>query len=186
MDTRTALRALAFLRMGVGLWLIWSVLPNLDHSFIEGLPPVIEHFSQTNPNGAYRWLLNNIAAPNIEQLGTVLTVGQLLVGSALFIGFLTRIAAFIGALYALNLLLATAQLSAFHQSLGIILLITFVAMMIGDVGGAYGIDGFLFKKKPDSKESSSKFKSKKQKQAVEALNKQLKKSSGKKPKVKSH
>lgn len=186
MDERQAFRALAFLRIILGGLLVWQVLPNLDQSFIERLPEQLALFAQANPFSLYRWGLHHIAAPNVEQLGIILSVGQFLAGTALFIGFLTRLAAGLGIVYAINLFLALGHLSLFHQSFSILLGLAFITLLIGDAGRYYGLDRFLFKKCPDeNRPKKPKFKNKKQQQVVEGLNRQLKKQAGKKGKSKT-
>lgn len=185
MNEKTGIKALALLRLMVGLWLVWLVLPNLDRSFIEGLPSILENFAFANPNPFYRTLLHRIAIPNAEQLGSILCVGQLLAGVALTIGFLGRMAAVAGVVYAINFLFVAGHQSVYHQGFGTLLLITFIALFIGDAGRYYGLDGFLFRRSEGSASKTLKIKDKKQREAVDKLTKQLKQSSAKKGKAKS-
>jgi uncharacterized membrane protein YphA (DoxX/SURF4 family) len=189
MDDRMGLRALASLRIMVGLWLVWQVLPNLDHSFIERLPLTLDTMASANPWGFYRWGLHNVAAPHAEQLGLALSVGQFLVGSALVIGFFSRALSCVGVFYGLNLFFAAGHLSVFHQGFSLVLLMVFAALAVGDAGRFYGLDGWLFKQagseKSKDKPKKIKFKNKKQKAVVENLTRELKgKSAGGKQKDK--
>ncbi len=184
MEERVAGRSFAFLRVMMGLWLVWLGLPNLDHSFVERLSGTLDYYAQSNPFPIYRWCLHNIAAPHVEQLGIILSIGTVLVGAALIIGFLGRLSSLLGAIYALNLFLASGHLDVFHQSLSIILLVIFATFMIGDVGQFYGADGFLFKKDNGSKPFKPKFKDKKQKELVKTLAKEIQNQSAKKDKKK--
>lgn len=185
MTERMGISGLAFLRFVVGAWLVWLVLPNLDASFIEGLPVMLDDFARANPYPWYRWVLHHGAAPHVETLGSILSVGQLLVGAALIIGFFTRLAAGIGVFYALNMLLAAGHLSPVHQALGVVLLFVFVTFMVGDAGRYFGVDGFLFKSQPAEAPKKIKIKDKKQRQAVENLSRELKKHSKSKKRDKS-
>lgn len=181
------LKALAFLRVMMGAFLIWQILPNLDHSFIERLPERFYQFAQANPWSQYRWILHHVAIPYVETIGTVISVGQFLTGIALVLGFLTRPVLVLSLIYVLNLYLATAHFSGFHQSFSLLLGIVFLGLFIADAGRFYGADGFIFKGTSGEALSKpkNKFKNKKQKELVEQLAKQLKTSSSSKKKIKS-
>jgi uncharacterized membrane protein YphA (DoxX/SURF4 family) len=177
-------RAVAFLRAMFGLLLVLQVLPNLDYSFIERLPEQLDTYALDNPYPQYRWLLHYVAAPNVEQLGTILSVGQFLVGMALIIGFLIRFTACLGMVYAVNLLIAAGHTGFFPQAFGVLLLLVFVTLVVADAGMYYGADGFIFKpRKKESKSQKMKFRDKKQKAVIESLNKQIKGSKKRKSKA---
>lgn len=177
-------QALAFLRVIVGVWLVWLVLPYLDRSFIERLPFFLEDMARTNPWDAYRWLIHQLAMPHVDKVGIAVLVGPLMMGIALIIGFLTRFTASVGLFYVLNLYLAAGHLSMFHQGLAMILGMVCLTLILSDAGRFYGVDGFLFKQpSSDSPAKSQKYKNKKQKAVVDQLNRQVKqKSAGKKQK----
>jgi uncharacterized membrane protein YphA (DoxX/SURF4 family) len=178
-------KAVMWLRILLGVGLVWQVLPNLDRSFVEGLPDTLDRFAEANPFPMIRWGLHHIVAPNIETLGTALSVGQLLVGSALCIGFFTRFSAFLGFVYAASLFFMGAHLGFYHQSYSILLAAVFATVFIGDAGCNWGVDGFLFKHKTDKPEKAVKklkIKDKKQKEVIDSLSKQIKKNASKKKK----
>lgn len=183
-------RAIALFRLGLGAWLVWLALPNLDRSFIDHMPGLVETFSAGNPYGVAQWLLNQIILPNAESVGALFPVAQLLVGAALILGVVTQFTALLGLAYAASLLLMSGHLGVTYQGFAIVLGLGFATLALADAGRFYGLDGFLFKppslkdqaKSAKKKEKSTKYKNKKQKEVVEALNKKLKTKS--KPKKK--
>ncbi len=190
MTDATARRALAFLRVTMGALLVWQVLPRLDRMTIEQLPAQLDLFAQANPVEPYRWVLHNIAIPHAEQLAPVLCVGQLLVGIALVMGFLTRLTTVVALLYTVNLALAMGHLGFYNAAFGVSLAVMFLTLWVGDAGRCYGVDQFIFREEPPAKQvkkvQKMKFKDKKQKAVVEKLAKEVKKSSaGKKKRAKS-
>ncbi len=179
-------KALALLRVSIGVWLLWIILPNLDRAFIEKIAGILDNFAQTNPYPFYRWMLHYLAWNNAEQLGTFISVGQFLVASALIIGFLCRFCAVIALLYTINLYFIAGHQGFFYSGFCILLGILFTVFFIGDIGRYYGLDGLLFKEKsPDEKIKRLPVKNKKQKDAIETLSKALKKDARKLKKVKS-
>ncbi len=192
MDERAAKRGLAFLRIAFGVWLVWTALPNLDHSFIERMPFTLESFSAGNPYPLVRWLIQQVAYPNVEHVGLAVSVGQALVGTAVALGFLTRIVALAGAVFAAMMVLAAGHLTPYHMGFSMLMLLLFSGLWVADAGRCYGFDGFLFrtadaggkKDKGGKAATKPKFKNKQQKEAVEALSKKLKAKSGGKKKDK--
>jgi len=183
-------RALALMRLGLGAWLVWLALPNLDRSFIDHMPGLVETFSAGNPYGVAQWLLNQVILPNAENVGALFPVAQLLVGAALILGVVTRFTCILGLVYAASLLLMSGHLGVTYQGFAILLGLGFATLALADAGRFYGLDGFLFKppslkaqaKSAKKKAKSTQYKSKKQKEVVEALNKKLKSKPKKKPK----
>lgn len=173
-------KGFALLRAVVGVWLVWMALPNLEQSFIDRLPGMFEQFAITNPFGFYRWFLLQVAIPYFQNIGTILAVGQLLLGSALIIGFLTRFTAAVCLFYTLNMFLATSHMDATHFQFAVLLGTVFLCMSLGDAGQVYGIDGILFKEASESDGTKFKFKDKKQRDVIERLSKQLNSKSTKK------
>jgi uncharacterized membrane protein YphA (DoxX/SURF4 family) len=179
METTRGIRAFGLFRALFGAWLLWTALPNLDHSFIENLPTQLEHFAETNPYPFYKWFLEDIALTNVSTLAIILSVGQFLVGCALLIGFMTQWVAFLGAIFAFSLFLSVGHLDVYHQGFCIVLLMVFATFVVGDAGQYYGLDRVLFRKTDSHKGGEIKFKNKKQKQAIEKLSKQVKHGSSK-------
>lgn len=86
----------------------------------------------------YAQFLENIVIPNSSFFSYLIAYGQLIIGMALIIGFLTRIMALFGVLMNMSFLLAgTVSLNPFLIFLAILLL------MAWKVAGWYGIDRFV-------------------------------------------
>ena len=81
---------------GVKGFLTYAVSPQMTHS---AYPSVL---------APYEWLARNILIPNAVPLGYVVAVGETVIGIALIVGLLTRVAAFGGAFLNLMFLLAGA------------------------------------------------------------------------------
>jgi uncharacterized membrane protein YphA (DoxX/SURF4 family) len=188
MSEPTVTKSVALLRVVVGGWLLWSALPNLDRSFIEQLPATLDVFAQANPYGPVRWVLHQVVYPYAEQIGTIFSVGQLLLAGAIGLGFFTRQAAGLGLMVAVGLWFLCGHLSPFHHNLWFLLTTIFGVLVLADSGRCYGLDYWVFKNQNVSelpnKLPKTKFKSKKQKDLVNALAKEVSKST-KKQKSKS-
>lgn len=184
--TLTSEKAVALLRVMAGAWLLWLALPNLDQGFIERFPDILELTALSNPFGWYRWLVHHVAMPWSDTLGIVFSVGQSLVGGALLVGFFVRATTLLGACYALIHMVAWGHMGMLQQAFSTLLLVMFIALLLGDAGRYYGVDGLVFREpQPEKKTLKMKFKDKKQKEVVEALAKQVKKQSGKRSKSKA-
>lgn len=179
-------RTIGFLRGATGAYLIWLILPYLDHSFIDQLPVQLERYAIGNPYWFIRSLLHYIAIPNAEPLATVLSVGTLVAGAALLLGFMTRLAALAALAYAVIYFLTAGHLGLPYHQTAVLLGLVALTLLRCRAGHCYGLDGLLFKPKSETVSPKKiKAKSKKQKETIDKLAKALDKQSKTKKSVRA-
>ncbi len=88
--------------------------------------------------GWYAWFLQHVVLPNSATFAYIITFGEVLVGLALILGFLTGIAAFFGIVMNVNYLLAgTVSTNPVLAILGSLI------MLAWRIAGYYGLDHWL-------------------------------------------
>ncbi len=88
--------------------------------------------------GWYAWFLQHVVLPNSALFAYIVTFGELLVGLALILGFLTGIAAFFGVVMNVNYLLAGAV-----STNPVLAILGALIMLAWRIAGYYGIDRWL-------------------------------------------
>jgi len=86
----------------------------------------------------YAWFLQHIVLPNSVAFAYIITFGELLVGLALILGFLTGIAAFFGVIMNVNYLLAGAV-----STNPVLAILGSLIMLAWRIAGYYGLDHWL-------------------------------------------
>lgn len=165
--------SLLYLRLGFAGWLLYIGFLNLDRSFLDSLPLALESFAQQNPFGLVRWLLYQLLIPQAETIGILISVGQLVAGSALFFGFFTRQISYVGIIFSIVLFSLTFHLGLFYQTTSVLLGLVFFFSWQIDLGQAFGLDALLFRPAPPEPEAHLTITDKKQKEAIEALAKSI-------------
>ena len=108
--------------------------------FVQG---ALKKTSGDHPDvqGWYAAFLENVVLPNATLWSHMITLGELLVGVALIVGFLVGVAAFFGAFMNLNFLLAgTVSINPTLFTLGILLVLAW------RVAGYIGLDYYVLPK----------------------------------------
>jgi len=88
--------------------------------------------------GWYAWFLQHVVLPNAATFAYIITFGELLVGLALILGFLTGIAAFFGVVINVNYLLA----GTVSTNPGLVILGSLL-MLAWRIAGYYGLDHWV-------------------------------------------
>ena len=83
----------------------------------------------------YAWFLQHVVLPNSATFAYVITFGEVLVGLALILGFLTGIAAFFGVVMNVNYLLAGAV-----STNPVLAILGSLLMLAWRIAGYYGLD----------------------------------------------
>ncbi|MGD9896836.1 MAG: TQO small subunit DoxD [Candidatus Methylacidiphilaceae bacterium] len=155
---RSADRWLAVLRIVVGLLFVeggvhklsWGgpgsrlPVPAVSERWQQALPKRLLEFAEKNPIGWYRAFLFHAAIPNSRLVASLVAWGELLVGIALLLGFLARLASFAGFFLAGNYFLADFWMGPCQRNLGLLLLLLFLVLGSADAGRRWGIDRWLF------------------------------------------
>lgn len=139
-------RALALVRMSVGLYFLLSAWKKTaNHWFADGSP--VAEFIQKNLPAAevfYRPFLERTALPNADLFADLVTLGEWTVGITLLLGLLTRIGALSAILLIVNFALAkglSAQVAAPIVSTDWVFVVASIACIIGRAGLVWGLDG---------------------------------------------
>jgi uncharacterized membrane protein YphA (DoxX/SURF4 family) len=141
--------ALTFLRVYLGIVLLVSAWPKLDHGFAPKLAGLLEHTGGASPLW-YQQFAEQVLVPRVELVATFIGWGELLAGCCLIVGLGTRLAAVVTFLLALNFMLAEGSWlwtpSSSYPGWAMVSL----ALLIGAAGRTLGIDAFLAERWPRS------------------------------------
>jgi uncharacterized membrane protein YphA (DoxX/SURF4 family) len=149
-----AARALAILRIWVGLWFAKSIvtkmafglfgfLPGASDRWIETMPKIIGKQMAENPIGWYKAFVENTVLPNAATFAHLTTLGEALAGLLLVLGLFTGVGALLALFLTVNYGLATWHMSPANQGFHYALAAVFVACFIGRAGMTWGLDGVL-------------------------------------------
>ena len=129
-----------FLRAGWPKVKAGSGWPDRMVSFLERMLPNSYEF--------YQGFLENVVIPNKALFGTLVAWGELLVGVALLLGLLTRLAALMGIVMTGNYLLATGASWLSPTNNNALFIFILLVVLLGAAGRALGADYFLARKWP--------------------------------------
>ena len=141
-------RALAVIRMGIGLWFLYAVSGKLDPSWVAKFPKVLADFAASTPVKPYAGFLTDVVAPNAQAFASMVIVGELAVGLGLLVGLFTAPLAMLGAFMNLNYLLAAAGTGTAAVGLNLVFALTQVALAFAYAGTTWGLDRHLIGKLP--------------------------------------
>src|ERR671935_594262 len=148
-------RAVALLRVVVGLWFVKAVwtkvtiatgavpYPTVSPRFVAFHPKRVAEFAAGNPIGWYKDFLETTVLPHAALFATLQTIGEVAVGLGLLFGIMTRLAALIGLFLALNFGLATQWMSFGQQGFHLLLTTSMLMFLITGAGRVWGIDAWL-------------------------------------------
>jgi PQQ-dependent catabolism-associated beta-propeller protein len=150
-------RAVALLRVVVGLWFIKAVWTKLGWGLVAGVVPYptvsprflafhpkrVAEFAANNPVIWYKDFLEHTVMPHATLFATLQTFGEVAVGIGLVFGILTRLAATIGLILAVNFGLATQWMSFGQQGFHVLLITSMIIFLITDAGRVWGVDRWL-------------------------------------------
>jgi len=148
--------SIALLRVVVGAWFlkaVWTKLalahvaglpyPGVAERFLGFYPRRVAEFAAGNPVGWYRHFLEQTVLPHAALFATLQSYGEVVVGIALVLGLLTRVAAGIGLFLTLNYALATQWMSFGQQGFHVMLVTAMVIFMLSGAGRTWGADHWL-------------------------------------------
>ena len=149
-----AARALAILRIWVGLWFAKAIvtklgfgllgfLPGASARWIETMPKIIGRQMAENPIGWYKAFVESTVLPNATAFAHLTALGESIAGLFLVLGLFTGAGSLIALLLVLNYGLATWHMSPASQGFHYTLAAVMVALFIGRAGMTWGLDGVL-------------------------------------------
>ena len=155
-------RAVAALRIVVGLWFVkavWTKLtlgyaagvipyPEVSSRFLAFHPKRVAEFAAGNPVGWYKDFLEGTVLPKASLFATLQAYGEVAVGIGLVLGLLTGLTALVGLFLTLNFGLATQWMSSGQQGFHLMLITSMVLFLLARAGRTWGIDGWLLARAP--------------------------------------
>lgn len=149
-----AARALAILRIWVGLWFakaivtkmgfgLFGFLPGASARWIETMPKIIGKQMAENPIGWYKTFVEGTVLPNAVTFAHLTTLGEAVAGVLLVLGLLSGVGSLLALFLTLNYGLATWHMSSANQGFHYTLAGTLLACLIGRAGMTWGLDGML-------------------------------------------
>lgn len=149
---RTYLAFLLPLRLWIGGYLLYQGIRKYlrDFPHADWVTRQIGDLSKIEVD-LYPWyhsFLANVVVPNRELFGTLVMVGEILVGLCLVLGLLTRFSSAVGLFMLLNYYFGPGMARG-----GAVLgqqqtfIVSLVVLLLTNPGRALGVDGFLFKRK---------------------------------------
>jgi PQQ-dependent catabolism-associated beta-propeller protein len=148
-------RAVALLRVVVGLWFVKAVwtkvtiatgavpYPTVSPRFVAFHPKRVAEFAAGNPIGWYKDFLETTVLPHAALFATLQTIGEVAVGVGLLFGIMTRLAALVGLFLAINFGLATQWMSFGQQGFHLLLTTSMVIFLVTGAGRVWGVDRWL-------------------------------------------
>jgi uncharacterized membrane protein YphA (DoxX/SURF4 family) len=148
-DSRTKL-LMACLRvlMGVIFLSVWGYNLQKGYYSPHGWAQFVGHYARTTAVGPYRSFLDSVMIPHAAiaaraQFGLELTVGSFLV-----LGLFTPIVGLLGAVFQLNLLVATSGTTDWPGTY-IIMAALLLAIALSQSGRTLGLDALLARRRPE-------------------------------------
>jgi uncharacterized membrane protein YphA (DoxX/SURF4 family) len=155
---------LAVLRIVVGHYFVKSLvtkmslvmlggvlpIPVVSERWLEVMPKIVTRQASENPLAFYKQVLEGTVIPNSTVYAQLTAWGETAVGIGLTLGLLTGLASIVGLLLVANYGLATQWMSPGQQGFHIVLFFLMLAFFLARVGRAWGLDGWIARRKPGS------------------------------------
>lgn len=141
-------RALAAIRIFVGLMTLWLVFQKLDPKWVGSFGSVLESSARLTPFSFYASFLNEMVIPMGSGAAYMLMLAELAAGLGLVLGLFTGPAALIGAAVSLNYFFALAGLKGLYVATTLTYFMIQVALAFAHAGTTWGLDRFMVGKMP--------------------------------------
>lgn len=157
-------RWLAVLRIAVGLWfakalftklsvtLLWGFLPvpTASERWLHVMPILVGKYAEGNPVGFFRDFMQDTVIPHSHLFAQLTAFGEAAVGLGLLLGCLTALASGIGLFLVVNYGVAVAWQGSAQQGFHYTLIASLVVILGARAGRAWGVDGWVRARRPDS------------------------------------
>jgi thiosulfate dehydrogenase (quinone) large subunit len=155
---------LALLRIVVGLYFVKSLITKMSITLVGGvlpipmvserwlsvMPKIVGKQASENPLAFYKQFLEGTVLTHANLFAHLTAWGETVTGIGLTLGLLTGLASVVGLLLVINYGLATQWMSAGQQGFHIVLFFLMLTFFFARAGRAWGIDGWLARRKPHS------------------------------------
>lgn len=141
-------RALALVRIFVGLWFLYSVAGKLSPGWVSGFQAQVMGMVAAHPVSFYEGFLHDVVLPASTGFAYAVILGELAVGLALVLGLFTAPFALLGAFMNLNYLLALSPAGAAVVGINLVFIVVQLALAYGYAGTTWGLDRHLIEKMP--------------------------------------
>ena len=147
---KTYLWCVVPLRLWIGGYLLYQGIRKYlrDFPHADWIKAQIGDLDKVELYAWYKSFLVDVVVPNRELFGTLVMYGEILVGLCLVLGLLTRFSSAVGLFMLLNYYFGPGMARG-----GAVLgqqqtfLVSLLVILLSNPGRAFGLDGFLFKKK---------------------------------------
>lgn len=157
-------RALAGLRILVGLWFAKALVAKLSWTLWAGVVPVphvsvrwidflarrLVEYAGSGPPEWYKSFLLDTAIPHSALFAHLTAMGEIAVGIGLTMGLLTVLASLGGLWLVANYFVATLGLGFNQEGFHILLIACIVAFIAARAGRTWGLDEWLLRRHPNS------------------------------------
>ncbi|MNS30335.1 hypothetical protein D3C72_623660 [compost metagenome] len=141
-------RALAIVRIAVGLLFLSALLAKLNPDFVPTFYKALQPFIKSTPYAFYKDFLAQTVVPAHMAFAYLVLIVELVVGVGLVLGLFTAPLALLGAVLALNYYFAAAGLGFATGALALLLVVVLVALALGYAGTTWGVDRHLVGRTP--------------------------------------
>ncbi len=140
---------MACLRVLMGLIFLAVFTANLQKGFYSpsGWAHFVQHYADTTVVGPYRTFLNDVMIPNASITARAQFILELCVGTFLVLGLFTPVVGLLGAVFQLNLLVATSGTTDWPGTY-IIMALLLLAIALSQSGRTLGLDARLARRDP--------------------------------------
>lgn len=138
-------RALALLRIWIGLWFLYAVSLKLSPGFVADFPKSVSQMIAGNPPGFYAAFLKDVVLPNAGAFAYMVILGEVTVGILLVLGLFTAPACILGFFLNLNFLFAAGEMV---RGTNLTFMVAEVVLALGFAGTTWGLDKAIMEKMP--------------------------------------
>jgi uncharacterized membrane protein YphA (DoxX/SURF4 family) len=142
--------ALAFLRIYLGVIFLLSGWPKVQEDFTPRLSGFLERIALVSGHPFYQDFVRQAVLPNTPLFAVLVVWGELLVGTTLVLGVVTRLSAAVALLLTTNYMLAKGAWFWNGSSNDAAFAAIALALIIGAAGRTFGLDAFLARRWPRS------------------------------------
>ncbi len=145
-----AASGLALVRMTIGAMLVWVFFENLGKGLYTpaGYASLINHYIQTSHSPATWKSIMGLAASHAAMAAPAQAATEISLGILLFIGLLTRPAAFVAFLYLASLWVSEWGTAWIWELL--VPVLASLGLAVGRAGRFWGVDALLARRRPSS------------------------------------
>jgi uncharacterized membrane protein YphA (DoxX/SURF4 family) len=137
---------IVFMRVVIGIWFLWSGVPKLKPAYFnEQMEGMLRYFAEEGAFHFYKGFLL-WAAGHAKIFAFLTSVGEVAVGAALILGFLTPAAALAAIFMCVNYFLAVKNLGPSPIGVNFLCIAIGISLIVGRAGRYLSLDSKIFRK----------------------------------------